>query len=75
MLASKWDKNDTKTIVKVNGDSVVVPSYYRNISKQTMDTDKGGFAIADLGELELVFFISEALSDAAEALDSYLVVG
>ena len=71
-LLSKWDKS-TKQMVKVSGDEVTVPSYYRNISKQTMEQSKGGYAIADLNELELAFFISEALTDAAEALDSYLV--
>ncbi len=72
VLLSKWDGSE-KQIVKVNGEEITVPSYYRNISKQTMATEKGGFAIDSLNELELAFFISEALTDAAETLDSYLV--
>ena len=56
-----------------NNETVQVPSYYRNIGKQTMSEEKGGYAIESLNELELVYFIGTALSDAAKALDSYLI--
>jgi hypothetical protein len=81
VLAKKWDGTKKDYVMtSIDGDAknnetVQVPSYYRNIGKQTMDEEKGGYAIDSLNELELVFFISTALSDAAEALDSYLVVG
>jgi hypothetical protein len=76
LLAAKWDKT-TKEIMKVNGDIETVPSYYNNVTKQTLEPEKkdgydvGGYAIKDLSELELIYFIAEALRDTAEALASY----
>jgi len=76
LLAAKWDKS-TKEIMKVNGDIETVPSYYNNVTKQTLEPEKkdgydvGGYAIKDLSELELIYFIAEALRDTAEALASY----
>ena len=61
----------------MNGDLETVPSYYNNVTKQTLEPEKkdgydvGGYAIKDLSELELIYFIAEALRDTAEALASY----
>lgn len=70
ILQSKWDGKYVK-VKKVNGESVSKPSYYVNISKQTMEKDDGGYAIEDLSELKMLYFIIEALNDAAEAFASY----
>ena len=61
----------TKEIVKVNGKTVVVPTYYNNVGKQTAETKNGGYEISSLNEIELLYFIGQCLSDAAEALRSY----
>ncbi len=70
ILDSKWDKS-TKEITKVNGKVMTVPSYFVNISKQTMKDEDGGYSIDSLNELQLVYFIAEGLRDAAEAIASY----
>ena len=46
-------------------------SYYVNISKQTMEKADGGYAIKDLSELKLIYFIATALEGAAKAYASY----
>ncbi len=70
ILDSKWDQS-TKEITKVNGTTITVPTYYVNVSKQTMNSEDGGYSIDSLGELQLVYFIAEGLKDAAEAVASY----
>ncbi len=72
ILDSKWDKTMI-SVTKVDGLVVEKPSYYVNVGKQTMEQKDGGYRIDSLNELQLVYFISEALTDAAEALDSYLL--
>ncbi len=67
-----WNGEDMKEIVKVNGDVVEMPSYYRNIGKQTMTPERGGYEIDSLTEEELLHFISVTLNDAAKALRSYI---
>ncbi|MBQ9784979.1 MAG: extracellular solute-binding protein [Clostridia bacterium] len=70
ILESKWDGKYVK-ITKVNGEKVSKPSYYVNITKQTMEKADGGYAIKDLSELKMVYFIIEALNGAANAYASY----
>ncbi len=70
ILESKWDGKYVK-IKKANGTSVSKPSYYVSITKQTMEKDDGGYAIEDLSELKMVYFIIEALNGAANAFASY----
>ncbi|MBQ8416330.1 MAG: extracellular solute-binding protein [Clostridia bacterium] len=73
LLAESWD-GKTMTVPKVNGETITVPTYYNNVGKQTMEEKSdgsGGYSIDSLNELQLVFFISEALKDAADALASY----
>lgn len=60
-----------KEYQKVSGGTVTVPDYYVNITRQTSEPKYGGFAIDSLNENELIYFISEALQDAADALASY----
>lgn len=45
--------------------------YYVNVSKQTAETKNGGYSIDSLNEQQLIYFISECLSDIADALASY----
>ena len=73
ILLSKYD-GSTKTITKVSGKQEVKPSYYVNVSKQTLPEAKdgsGGYEIESLSELELLYFIQIALEDTAEAYISY----
>ena len=59
---------------RVTGEPKQQPSYWVNVSKQTLPKEKhsgGGYDIDDLGEYELFYFISKALSDTAEAYHSY----
>ena len=60
-----------KEYQKVSGGTITVPDYYVNITRQTSEPKYGGFAIDSLNENELIYFISEALQDAADALASY----
>ena len=72
---SKYD-GSTKVITKVSGDKETVPSYFVNINKQTLDKKKdgsGGYEIAGLSEMELLYFISEALLDTQLAYESYQI--
>ena len=76
LLMSKYDGTSTKEITKVTGKKVTVASYYVNVNKQTLPEAKdgsGGYEIADLSELELLYFIAEALTDTANAYASYRV--
>ncbi len=70
ILKDKWN-GKYKEITKVNGEKVSKPSYYVNISKQTMEQSDGGYSIDSLNELSLVYFLTEALRGAAKALASY----
>ncbi len=45
--------------------------YFLKVSKQTLETDDGGYSIDSLSEAKLVYFLSEALRDAAKAFASY----
>ncbi|MBQ5833454.1 MAG: extracellular solute-binding protein [Clostridia bacterium] len=65
------EQHGYKEYHKVSGGTVTVPDYYVNISRQTSEEKYGGFAIDSLNENELIYFISEALQDAADALASY----
>jgi hypothetical protein len=76
LLASKYDGTSTKEITKVSGKKQTVASYYVNVNKQTLPEAKdgsGGYEIASLTEQELLYFISEALIDTANAYESYRV--
>lgn len=46
-------------------------SFFKNVGKQTAETKNGGYNIEDLNEMQLVYFISECLRNAASALQSY----
>ncbi len=70
VMQKNWDKS-TQQVTKVNGETITKPSYYINVSKQTLEKDDGGYDIDSLDELKLVYFLSEALKDAADALASY----
>lgn len=75
IMLSKYDGTSQKEITKVSGAKEMKPSYYVNVTKQTLDKAKdgsGGYDLDELSELELLFFIAEALEDTAEAYDSYL---
>jgi ABC-type glycerol-3-phosphate transport system substrate-binding protein len=65
-----WD-GSYKDIVKVNGKTVTVPTYYINVGKQTAEEKDGGYTIGSLNELQLLYFIGQSLRDAANALASY----
>ncbi len=73
VMKAAWEKagKATKEITLASGATKLVESYYINISKQTMEPDDGGYAIDSLSELELVFFLAEALQGAANAFKSY----
>ena len=76
LLATKYDGHSTKEITKVSGKKQTVASYYVNVNKQTLPEAKdgsGGYEIASLSEQELLYFISEALTDTANAYESYRV--
>ncbi len=45
--------------------------YFLKVSKQTLETADGGYSIDSLSEAKLVYFLSEALRDAAKAFASY----
>ncbi len=61
----------TKTITKVDGKTAEVPTYYVNVTKQTAESKNGGYSINSLDEQQLIYFISECLTDIADALASY----
>ena len=70
---SKYDGSE-KTITKVSGKTAVVPTYFVNVNKQTLPEAKdgsGGYDIDELTDMELLYFISEALLDTANAYASY----
>lgn len=69
-LDGKYD-GSTMTITKLSGETVTVPSYYINVSKQTAEPKNGGYEIDSLNEQQLLYFISECMSDIAEALTEY----
>ena len=69
---AKWDKKMIDFPL-VNGGTRPEKSYYVNIGKQTMEKSKGGYDIETLNEVQLAFFISEALKNTADALESYLL--
>ena len=73
VLLADWEAagSPTMQITKVNGETITVPTYYKNVSKQTAEERDGGYAIEDLNEQQLVFFIADALQDTAEALATY----
>ena len=74
-LEAKHD-GSTKEITKVSGKKATVPSYFVNVNKQTLPEAKdgsGGYKIDSLSELELLYFIAEALDDTANAYESYRV--
>ena len=76
LLATKYDGSSTKEITKVSGKKQTVPTYYVNVNKQTLPEAKdgsGGYEIKSLTETELLYFISEALIDTANAYESYRV--
>ncbi len=58
-------------IVKASGQKVMVPSYYKNVGKQTSESKNGGYRIDALNEQQLIYFISQCLADAADAIASY----
>ncbi len=65
-LLAKWDQS-MMTIVKASGEEVSVPTYYKNVGKQTSETKFGGYNIRSLNELQLLYFISECLMDITQA--------
>ncbi len=73
ILLSKWEADGKKmgTYTKVNGQVLDVPSYYKNVSKQTAEQKNGGYNIEDLNEQQLLYFIAECLRNTADALESY----
>ncbi len=74
IMLSKYDGTSQKEITKVSGSKEMKPSYYINVTKQTLPEAKdgsGGYKLEDLSQLELLFFIAEALEDTAEAYASY----
>ena len=76
LLMSKYDGSSTKEITKVSGKKATVPTYFVNVNKQTLPEAKdgsGGYEIASLDELQLLYFIAEALEDTANAYESYRV--
>ena len=75
-LNAKYDGTSTKEITKVSGKKATVPTYFVNVNKQTLPVAKdgsGGYDIASLSEIELLYFIAEALEDTANAYESYRV--
>jgi len=51
--------------------SAVYDDYFVYVSHQTMEKNKGGYSIDSLNELQLIYFVSKCLTDAADAYDSY----
>ena len=70
ILEKDWN-GEKITITKVNGDQIEVPSYYKNVGKQTAEEKNGGYRIDRLDEQQLVYFIAQCFRDAADALESY----
>ncbi len=70
VLEGKHD-GATKTIQKVSGATMEVPTYYVNVTKQTAEPKNGGYEIDSLNEQELLYFISVCLEDIADALTEY----
>ncbi len=70
ILAADWD-GSVISVTKVNGKVVEMPSYYKNVGKQTAEEKNGGYRIDSLDEQQLVYFIAVCLADAADALESY----
>ncbi|MBQ8214401.1 MAG: hypothetical protein IJZ80_10355 [Clostridia bacterium] len=70
ILEKDWN-GEKITITKVNGDQIEVPSYYKNVGKQTAEEKNGGYRIDSLDEQQLVYFIAQCFRDAADALESY----
>lgn len=70
-ILDSYGITETKIITKADGKSIQVSVYYVNASKQTADSKNGGYRIDSLNEQQLIFFISECLTDIADALASY----
>ncbi|MBR3895370.1 MAG: extracellular solute-binding protein [Clostridia bacterium] len=70
ILSQMWD-GKMIDVTKVNGQVVSMPSYYKNVCKQTAESQNGGYRIDSLNEQQLVYFISVCFNDAAKALTSY----
>ena len=70
-ILESYGITETKTLTKADGKTVTVPVYYVNVSKQTAESKNGGYSINSLNEQQLIYFISECLSDIADALASY----
>jgi len=70
ILAADWD-GAMISYTKVDGTEIQVPSYYKNIGKQTSENRDGGYKISSLNEQQMIFFISECLADIADALTEY----
>ena len=70
ILAKEWN-GEMMTITKVNGKQIEVPTYYKNVGKQTAETKNGGYRIDSLDEQQLMYFIAECFKDASDALISY----
>ncbi len=73
-VKADW-KGATKTIVLADGSTKVVESYFVNVGKQTAEQkgskeEGGGYAIAELSEEELGYFIYQCLNDIARTLKS-----
>ncbi len=73
LLKADWEAagSETMQITKVNGETVTVPTYFVNVTKQTAEERNGGYSISDLNEQQLVYFIAECLEDTADALSTY----
>ena len=79
---SNWDGvmedvilvDGTVYVNRVTGEAKQQPSYWVNVSKQTLPKEKhagGGYDIESLEDLQLFYFIAAALEDTAQAYESY----
>lgn len=67
ILEAGWSGNMI-TITKVSGLTMEVRDYYVNVTKQTSEPKNGGYAIKDLTEQQLIYFLSECLKGANKSL-------
>ena len=72
---SNWD-GQMRDVILVDGSlhAKQQPSYWVNVSKQTLPKEKhggGGYDISDLEDNQMFYFISKALLDTADAYESY----
>ena len=70
-ILDSYGITETMTLTKADGKTAVVPVYYVNVSKQTAESKNGGYSIQSLNETQLLYFITECLTDIADALASY----